>query len=155
MSLDRKFDVLRPDLTRLVRASVEIDNTSLVNPTSTSPLALTDGELVQFSTTGKYKRATDAAVPSFFWIEDRGDFGVQASRKGSAIMGGGSFLADTVLFNSGLTSIGTKLMYGDVTLESYARACLIAQTGSNVVIGYTIKPAAINGGKLQFLCTLT
>jgi hypothetical protein len=155
MAVDRKFEIVRPTLDRLVRVPLEVANTALLNPNSTSPLALCDGELVQLDSSYKWARASDAAKPSFFVIDDRGDTGVQAARKLTAVMAGGSFLANTVFFNSGLTTVGTAVMYGDVTVESQTRAGLIAHTGSNVIIGYVTKLAAVNNSKLQFICTLT
>lgn len=152
MSVDRKFAVLRPSLDRLVRAPLEVANTALLNPVSTSPLAMVDGELVQLDSTGKYIRATDATKPSFFVIDERGDYGVQASRKLTAIMCG-SYLADTVLFDPALTTWGVALKMGVVSIESQNRACLIAQGGSGIILGYVMKVASANGGKLQFINT--
>jgi hypothetical protein len=152
MSVDRKFEVIAPSLDRLVRKPLEVANTSLLNPNSTSPLALVDGELVQIST-GKWDRASSATAPAFFSIEDRGDYGVQASRKLSVIAGGGSFWCNTVIFNSGLTTAGVAVMYGAVTIEGLSRAGLIAHTSTNLVLGYVMKPAAINNSKLQVFVT--
>jgi hypothetical protein len=86
-------------------------------------------------------------------IDDRGDTGVQASKKLTAIQGGGGFLCDTVVFDTAIVTRGVPVMYGAVTLEG-SRAGLIAHTGSNIVIGYTMKVAAENGGKLQVFVTL-
>lgn len=155
MSVDRKFNIVRPTLDRLVRMPLEVANVLLLNPNSLSPLALVDGELVQIDTAGKWARATDAAAPSFFCIDDRGDYGVQATRKLTAVIGGGSFLADTVLFDSALTTIGTAVKWGTVSIEGVSRSCLVPQSGSGLILGYVMKPSAINGSKLQFLNTLT
>lgn len=153
MSVDRKFSIVRPTLDRLVRMPLEVANTALLNPNSTSPLALVDGELVSIDTTGKWARATAATVPSFFCIDDRGDYGVQASRKLTAIVGGGAFIADTVIFDSTLTTLGTALKWGTVTVESLSRSGLVAQAGSGIILGYIMKVSAINGGKLQIVQT--
>lgn len=153
--VDRKFAVLHPTLDRLCRPALKIDNTALLNPNSTSPLALVDGELCQLTATGTVTRATDEAKPSWFCIDDRGDTGVQAARKLTLIMAGGAFIANTVLFNSGLTTVGAKVMFGSVTIDVAGRAGLIAHTGSNVVVGYVLKVAAANGGLLQIVSALT
>lgn len=152
MSADRKFEVLRPTLDRLVRSSQEVGNLGLTNPIGSSPVPLVDGELVQM-VGGKWVRATDATKPSFFWLEDRGDAGVQASRKGAAIVGGGNFWINTVLFDTALTTEGTAVKFGSVTVEGIARAGLVAQGGSGIITGYVMKPAAVNGGRLQILVT--
>lgn len=152
MSVDRKFEVLRPTLDRLVRASIEVGNLGLINPVGVSPIPLVDGELVQM-VGGKWVRATDAALPAFFNLEDRGDAGIQATRKMSAIVGGGAFWINTVLFNAGLTTEGVAVKLGSVTIEGVARAGLVAQAGTGLIIGYVMKPAALNQGRLQVMVT--
>lgn len=152
MSVDRKFEVLRPSLDKLTRASIEIGNLGLVNPLGTSPVPLVDGELVAM-VGGKLVRATDATKPSFFWLDDRGDPQNQASRKGSIICGGGNFWVNTVLFDAGLTVEGTAVKWGAVTIEGIARAGLVAQGGTGIIKGYVMRPAASNGGRLQVMIT--
>jgi hypothetical protein len=152
MSVDRKFEVLRPTLDRLVRTSMEVGQLGLINPVSVSPLPLVDGELVQI-VGGKLVRATDAAQPSFFWIEDRGDAGIQATRKGAIICGGGGFWVNTPLFHASLTTEGAPVKLGAVTIEGASRAGLVAHGGTGLLLGYVMKPAALNGGRLQVLVT--
>lgn len=153
MSVDRKFEILRPTLDKISRLPLEVANLGLISPNSTSPLALVDGELVQIDTAGKWARASDATKPSHVVIDERGDYGVQASRKLTAVVGGGHFIANTVIFNSGLTTIGTPVKYGSVTIETLARAGLVDQAGSGIILGYVMKVATANGGKLQVLWT--
>lgn len=151
MSVDRKFEVINPSsLDKLTRKSIEVGSLGLISPLGVTPVPLVDGELVQL-VAGKLVRATDATKPSFFSIEDRGDLGVQVSRKLSIIAGGGNFWANTVLFDPTLTVEGTALKLGTVTIESVARAGLVAQGGSGIIIAYLMKPAAINSGKLQIM----
>lgn len=152
MSVDRKFEVLRPTLDRLVRASIEVGQLGLVNPINVSPVALVDGELLQMAA-GKWVRATNDALPAFFNLEDRGDIGVQATRKMSAIVGGGAFWINTPLFNPALTTEGAAVKLGSVTIEGAPRAALIAQGGTGLIIGYVMKVAGNNGGRLQVLVT--
>lgn len=149
MSVDRKFEVVRPTLDRLNRAPLDINNVALLNPNSVSPLALVDGELVAMVAGGKLDRASDGTVPSFFSIDDRGDATVQATRKLTVIMGGGSFLCNTVIFDSSLGTRGAKLQQGTVTVESLSRSGLIAQSGSGLILGYVMKLPSENSGKLQ------
>lgn len=153
MSVDRKFEILRPSLDRLSRQPLEVANLGLINPSSTSPLCLVDGELVQIDATGKWIRATDADKPSHVVIDDRGDYGIQASRKLTAVVGGGHFIANTVLFNAALTTVGVAVKFGTVSIEGQNRAALVAQAGSGLILGYVNKVASANGGKLQVLWT--
>lgn len=152
-SYDRQFEVIMPSLDRLVRKPLEVADSGLLDPTSTSPVALIDGELVQLNTAYKWARGSTTTTPSFFTIEDRGDYGVQAARKLSVIFLGG-FEADTVVFDTALTTLGAPLMSGAVNNSlsgSVARRGLIAHTSTNVVLGYVTRVASTNGNKLRFL----
>lgn len=154
-SFDRKFEIIMPsDYATLYRSSVSVADLSLLDPLSTTPPALVDGELTAINSTGKLIRATDPTALSFFYFEDRGDYGVQASRKAAIIRIGG-FVANTILFDAALTTVGAAVMHGDITTaDGLTRRGLVAHTGSNLVIGYVTKTAANNGGRLQFQQTL-
>lgn len=155
-SYDRKFEVIQPTLDRLVRKPLEVADRLLLDPTSTSPVALIQGELVQLDGTYKFIRAATFSQPSFFSVEDRGDYGVQAARKLSAIMGGGAFECDTIVYNTALTSVGAAVQAGVVNNSlsgSVNRAGLVASAGG-LVLGYVTRPAATNGGLLRILQTL-
>lgn len=152
MSVDRKFEVLRPTLDRLVRASIEVGQLGLVNPTGVTPVPLVDGELLQM-VGGKWVRGTNDALPAFFNLEDRGDIGVQATRKMAAIVGGGAFWINTPLFNPALTTEGAAVKLGSVTIESIPRAALVAHGGTGLIVGYVMKVPGQNGGRLQVLVT--
>jgi hypothetical protein len=152
-SYDRQFDIVRPSMDRLIRAPLEANDPQLLNPQSTSPVPLIPGELVQINSSYKYIRAVNATEPSFFCIEDRGDYGVQASRKMSAIMGG-TFEADTIVFDTALTTIGVAVKWGSVNNSlsgSVARAGLVAQGGTGIILAYITRVAATNGGRLRVL----
>lgn len=155
---DRKFEIITPSLDRVPRASVEVADAQLLNPLSTSPVALIDGELVTYDATGKLIRASSATVPAFFCIDDRGDYGVQASRKLSfCATPGQGFVANTIVFDPALNSLGAALMGGAVnaaSVGSLARWGLIAHTGSNIKLGFVLKLPAINRGLLQFISAL-
>lgn len=157
-SYDRKFEVIQPTLDRLVRKPLEVADVRLLDPTGAggAVVALIAGELVQLDSTYKWIRAATFTQPSFFSVEDRGDYGVQASRKLSAIMGGGAFECDTIVYNTGLTTVGAAVQAGVVnnTLSgSVNRAGLVASAGG-VVLGYVTRVAALNNGLLRILQTL-
>lgn len=155
-SYDRKFEVIQPTLDRLIRKPLEVADLRLLDPTSVAVVPLIAGELVQVDSTYKWIRAATAAQPSFFSVEDRGDYGVQAARKLSAIMGGGAFECDTIVYNTGITTVGAAVQLGTVNNAlsgSVNRAGLIASAGG-LVLGYVTRPAATNGGLLRILQTL-
>lgn len=154
-TFDRKFDIIQPTLDRLMRKPLEVANLGLLNPTGTSPVPLIDGEIVQMDASYKWARGTDATKPGFFCIEDRGDYGVQASRKLSAILGP-TFEADTVVFDDvGIVTLGMALMAGAVNNAlsgSVARWGLIP-AGVGITLGYVTRLPASNGGRLRFIQT--
>lgn len=152
-SYDRQFEVVAPDLSMLFRKPLEVADTALLDPTSTSPVSLIDGEFVQINASYKWARATDLTQLSYVTIEDRGDFGVQASRKLSTLFIGG-YEADTIVFDAGLTTLGAPVMHGNVTIGALTRRGLIAHTSTNLVIGYVTRTSATNGGRLRFHQTL-
>jgi hypothetical protein len=155
-SYDRKFEIVQPTLDRLTRKPLEVADVRLLDPHNLAVVPLIDGELVQVNATYKWARAADAAAPSFFTLEDRGDTGVQASRKLSAIMGGGAFECDTIVYNTGLVTLGAAVQLGTVNNSlsgSVNRAGLVASAGG-LVLGYVMRTAATNGGRLRILQTL-
>jgi hypothetical protein len=155
-SYDRKFAVVQPSLDQLSRKPLEVADVQLLNPNSVSPVPLIDGELVFVDSTYKWARATDATKPSFFTIEDRGDYGVQASRKLSAIMGGGAFECDTIVYDTGLTTLGAGVGQGTVnnTLSGSVNRSGLVAVSTNVLIGYITRLPANNNGLLRIIQTL-
>lgn len=154
-SYDRKFEIVRPSLDRLSRHPLEVADVRLLNPTATAVVPLIDGELVQTNSENKWVRAATVAAPSFFVIEDRGDYGVQASRKLAALMGP-TFLADTIVYDTALNTLHAAVQLGTVNNSlsgSLARAGLVASAGG-LVIGYIMRLPATNGGRLQFIQTM-
>lgn len=153
-SYDRQFEVVRPSWDKLTRPNLEVADTQILNPESTTPLALIGGEWLQEDANYKLIRAIDTGGsllrPSFACIEWRGDYGVQAARKIAVLMHG-SYTADTVVFDSVLTTLGGKLQVGPVTFNG-TRSGLIAGT-SGFTIGYVTRVAANNGGRLRFIQT--
>lgn len=157
-SYDRKFNVLFPSLDRLIRQDLEVSDLGLINPTGTSPVPLIDGELVIMDASNKWIRATDPALPAFHVIEDRGDYGVQASRKMAAIVSPGmNFQAETIVFDTALATLGQALMGGAVNnaaVGGVARRGLVAHTGSNVKLGFVLRLPAGNRNLLTFISAL-
>jgi len=157
-SYDRKFEVIQPTLDRLVRKPLEVADTRLLDPTGANGavVPLIPGELVQIDSTYKWIRATNFSQPCFFTIEDRGDFITQATRKLSAIIGGGAFECDTIVYNTSITTIGAAVQGGVVNNSlsgNLNRAGLVPSAGG-LVIGYVTRAAANNNGLLRILQTL-
>ncbi len=156
-SYDRKFEVIAPTLDKLTRLPLEVETLGLLNPQGTNPVPLIDGELVALGATGKYIRATNASAPAFFSIEDRGDYGVQASRKLSALIGPPGYIANTIVFDPANLVLGSPLMAGTVNTVatgSVVRRGLILDTGS-LRLGYVIKVPGINRNLLQFISVMS
>lgn len=149
-SYDRKFQIIAPDLTRVFRRALPVSDPLLVNPSSTSPLAFIDGEFAAINTSYQLIRATDPTKLAYALIDDRGDGGPQGmSTHKLSICQIGGYEADTIVFDSGLTTLGAAVMIGNVTLGG-TRTGLVAQTSTNLTIGYVTKLAASNGGLLRF-----
>lgn len=157
-SYDRKFQILFPSLDRVVRQNLEVSDLGLINPTGTSPVPLIDGELVIMDANNKWVRATDPALPSFHVIEDRGDYGVQASRKMAVCASPGqNFQAETIVFDTALATLGQALMLGTVNntaVGSVNRAGLVARTGSNIKLGFVLRLPSGNRNLLTFISAL-
>ncbi len=156
LTVDRKFEILRPSLDRLEREALVVSNNLLVDPTSTSPLAIVDGEFLQRDSNNKWTRTVDSEKPSFACIDERGDYGPQGMKRLTCIVAGGSYLADTVLYTATSLVVGSKLMAGNITdPDGNTRSGLLLHTGANLIVGYVTRLQANNNGKLQFMCTLT
>lgn len=161
-SYDRQFEILLPSsLDKLSRGVYKVATAALLDPTQLT--SLIQGEFVQFDANGQLVRGTDATKLSFATIEDRGDTGVQVTRKLSVIRAGG-YEADTIVFNTGLLTLGAPVMLGTVNNSlsgSTNRGGLVAWAATalfndpqNLVLGYVTKLAAANGGRLRFQQTL-
>lgn len=153
---DRRFEVVFPtSWDRLMRPAMDVADKDLLNPNVASPkVPLMDGEFLTENSEYKLVRATDYSpvIPAYAYLEWRGDMGVQASGKG-AILKGGTYEADTIVFDGTSLLHHSKLMVGAVTVGGLVRSGLVLQTGSNFVVGYVTKLAASNGGRLRFIQT--
>lgn len=154
-SYDRKFELLTP-WEKVWRRPLDVADKDLLTPNPVGKVPFIPGELVQLNATYQFVRATTDTIPSYFVIDDRGDTGVQMSRKLTVIFTG-SFEADTIVFADTLTTLGTALKVGTVNnaaVGSVNRAGLVAQGGTGVILGYITRVAAANGGRLRFHKTL-
>lgn len=155
-AFDRKFEITNPSLDYLIKIACPVSDVGLVTPVGTSPVPLIDGELVQMNVGGQYARASDAAAPSYFVLDTRGQPDVRVIRKVTAIRGGASFIAKTLVFDTALTAIGTKLGAGAVNNSlsgSVARWGLVAAS-TNWLLGTILRPAsADSGGRLEVFIT--
>lgn len=151
-SYDRQLEIIQPSIDRLARLPLPVSQAGLVDPLSTSPLALIDGELLQINSSGQWARASSTASPSFLCFEDRGFPGNTAAKKIAGILGPSGFLFDTLVFDTAVVSVGAKVQYGTINdsarLGANGRAGLVAYS-SGVCLGYVMRPSAVNGGKLQ------
>lgn len=153
---DRKFEVVFPtSWDRLMRPSMDVADKDLLNPQVASPkVPLMDGEFVTENSEYKLVRATDYSpvVPAYAWLEWRGDLGVQAAGK-AAILKGGTYEADTIVFDGTSLALHSALMVGACTVGGLTRSGLVLRTGANLIIGYVTKLAATNGGRMRFIQT--
>lgn len=155
-SYDRQFEIVKPDLASMIREPLVPSDMGLVNPVGTSPVPLIDGELVQHTTLRKWARATDAAAPSFFVLDERGDPVTQVARKLTACLGGPSFTCRTIVYNTALNTLYAGVGLGTVNNSlsgSVNRAGLIA-VGGNYRLGFIIGlPDVIGNSKLEVFIT--
>lgn len=153
---DRRFEILHPTFDRLNIQNLEVADTDLLNPGSTTPVPLIDGEFVQVDANFKYVRGVTAnfAQPSFATVEWRGDQGVQASRKLAAVVGS-SYWADTIVWD-GSPALGDALemaTLNNARFGSVDRAGLRTAT-TGLVLGFAMRLPGSNGGRLRFVQTL-
>ncbi len=149
---DRRFEVVYPtSWDRLMRPAMEVADKDLLNPNVASPkVPLMDGEFMQENSEYKLARATDLAAPAYAWMEWRGDMGVQGAGRG-AVIKGGTYEADTIMFTSTSLVLHSALMIGNCTVDGLTHTGLILRTASNWVVGYVTRLPASNGGRLRFL----
>ena len=155
-SYDRQLEIIQPSIDRLSRLALPVSAPGLVDPLSTSPLALIDGELMQVNSSGQWARASNVAAPSFLCFEDRGFPSNTAAKKVAGIMGPSGSLLDTLVVDTAVVPVGAALAMG--TINAATRLGANGRTGfiayaSGVRLGYVFKPAASNGQKLQVFWT--
>lgn len=155
-SYDRKFHIETPSWEKITRRTLDVADPRLLNPVETAVVPFIDGELVQHDANFKFVRALNADAPSYFVIDERGDYGVQGSRKLSVAYLG-AFIADTIVFNPAGITLNSPVKLGTVNnadIGSVNRSGLIAQAGTNLIVGYAIRLPGANRGLLRFHKTL-
>ncbi len=150
---DKRFEIVSPtDWTRLARPSMEVADKDLLNPNVSGKVPLMDGEFLAENSEYKLIRAVTQTAPAYALIEWRGAYETQAAGK-VAVLRGGTYEADTIVYDSTSLVLHSALMHGTVTVGGLARCGLLLRTGSNIILGYVTKLPAINGGRLRFLQT--
>lgn len=153
---DKRFEVVSPtDWSRLARPAMEVADRDLLNPQVASPkVPLMDGEFVTENSEYKLIRATDVTPtrPAYALIEWRGAYETQAAGK-VATLRGGTYEADTIVFDGTSLVLHSALMVGAATVGGLARSGLVLRTSTNFIIGYVTKLPAINSGRLRFMQT--
>jgi len=152
-SYDKAFEIIAPTgWDRLTRTAMEVADPDLLNPLVSGKVPLIMGEFLSENSSYKLIRATDPTAPSYAWIEWRGDHGVQASSRGACLRGG-TYEADTIVFDSASLVHHSKLMSGACSVGGQTRSGLVLHTGVNLVLGFVTKLPGINGGRLRFIQT--
>lgn len=126
-------------------------DSDLLNPLSTVPLALEQGEWVTFDADGKVIRVTASVRPSYQAWSPKGDMGAQALGKLSVIFIG-DYEAETDMYDSAVTyTIGEPLTAKTVTIDAEDRAGLTNDvTGAtDYIVGYVTKVPG-DSGKLRY-----
>jgi hypothetical protein len=155
-SYDRQFEIVTPSWEKLTRRSLDVADPRILNPVETAVVPIIDGELVQRDATDKFIRGANEDAPSYFVIDERGDYGVQGSRKLSVLYMG-AFEADSIVFAPAGLALHTAVKLGTVNNAasgSVNRAGLVAHGGTGLVLGYVTRLPTINGGRLRFHKTL-
>lgn len=153
-SYDKAFEVIAPTgWDRLTRTGMELADPELLNPfASGGKVPLIMGEFLSENSSYKLIRANDPTAPSYAWLEWRGDQGVQAGGKGACLRGG-TYEADTVVFDPASLLHHSKLMSGPCMVGGLARTGLVLHSGVNLVLGFVTRLPATNNGKLRFIQT--
>lgn len=150
---DKRFEVVRPtSWDRMLRASMEVADKDLLNPNVSGKVPLIDGEFLTENSEYKLIRPAASTVPAYAYLDWRGNLEGQAAGKGT-ILRGGTYEADTIVYDSTSLALHSPLMHGAVTVGGGVRSGLLLHTGVNLVLGYVTKLAAINGGRLRFIQT--
>lgn len=153
---DKRFEIVSPtDWSRLARPALSIADRDLLNPQVESPkVPLMDGEFLTENSEYKLIRASEVTPvrPAYALIEWRGSFETSVSGK-VAVLRGGTYEADTIVFDSTSLALHSALMVGSCTVGGLTRSGLVLRTSTNFIIGYVTKLPAINGGRLRFIQT--
>jgi hypothetical protein len=146
------FKLITPVQTQ-ERQVFEVDDRTLLNPRSATPLVM--GEYLQFNSSFKLIRG-DGTVPAFAMFDEQGRSDIQAIGKVTVLLLG-HYMADTYVFdNAAPPALGNKLMVDTVTNASKGltnKSGLKIHAGGDLILGYVLRVASSNNGYLRFLHT--
>lgn len=133
------------------RQDFSVADSDLLNPLSTSPLALEQGEWVTLDSDGLVARVTASVRSSYQLWSPRGDMGAQALGKASIVFIG-DYEAETDMYDSAETyAVGEPLTAKTVTIDTESRAGLTNDVdgGTDYIVGYVTKVPG-DSGKLRY-----
>ena len=129
------------------RRDFAVADRDLLQPNSTSPLALEQGEWVAADSDGNMDRITSSVLSAVQVWTQRGDFTAQAIDKVSCLFIG-EYEADTDMFDSARTyAVGDTLTAKSVTIDGSTRAGLTNDVdgGSDFLVGFVTKAPGDDG----------
>jgi hypothetical protein len=138
------------DFVDIARRSMELEDTTILDPTSANPLIM--GEWLEMSSTiYGVKRGTvnPSTVPSWAVFAEQGRFETQVLGK-VPILFMKPFEADTKIMLATGLAVGDALEVADVTIGSLTRRGLVKFT-TGFKVGRVTRLPADNGGYLRFL----
>lgn len=138
------------NVSALRRQDFNVADTDLLNPSSTSPLALEQGEWVSLDGDSKMDRVTTSVRPAVQVWTEKGDYGAQALGKVSVLYVN-EYEAETDMYDAAETyAVGDELTAKSVTIDGQTRAGLTNDVDSgNYIVGYvTAVPG--DSGVLRF-----
>lgn len=133
------------------RRDFPVADADLLDPNSTSPLALEQGEWVYADADGNMDRVTTSNRTAVQVWTQRGDYGAQALDKVSTLFVG-EYEAETDMYDAARTyAIGETLTAKSVTIDGQTRAGLTNNVtgGTDYIVGYVTKTPG-DDGKLRF-----
>lgn len=133
------------------RRDIDVADADLLDPNSSSPLPLEQGEWVAADSDGKMDRITSSSRTAVQVWTQRGDYGAQALDKVSVLFIG-EYEAETDMYDAAETyAIGEPLTAKSVTIDAETRAGLTndVTAGTDFIVGYVTKTPG-DDGKLRF-----
>lgn len=138
------------------RRDRDLADTTLLDPTSSSPVSLEQGEWLTTNSSNKLVRVGASSVTRAWQLwTPRGDFSAQAIGKVTVIQNGDYIaLTDMYADAGGGFTLGQYLTVKQITVDGQTRSGLTqAVQGTDYVYGTVEGLPADNGGKLKFRAT--
>ena len=144
------FEVTRPGEGRVCRRSYKVSDAGLVDPRSTSPLPLLQGEWVDVNNDGELARVTTSTRNAFIFCDIPGDSSNQAKAMGTVIEDR-DMTVRTKIYNAALTYVINDLVTAKtVTISGQNRAGLTNDVlNGNFIVGVVSKPPATAGDWME------